>query len=128
LIVFGASTHNDASNAVLGVAVALQVLRDGDEDARRKRHVEDPVRLLATLLELLDVFPQVDEGVVLVVLARDIGAVTAEFLQLLFHILCGCLDVGLDALEVLLVVHLRPGVSDNLDILREEVVAVLLWR
>jgi hypothetical protein len=40
-------------------------------------------------------------------------------------LLCWCLDVGLDALEVLLVVHLRPRISDNANILGEEVVAML---
>ena len=37
------------------------------------------------------------------------------------------LDVGLDTLEELLMVDLRPRISDNADVLREKVVAVLYW-
>jgi hypothetical protein len=118
-------THDDTGHTALGIAVPLQVLRDGDEDTGWKRHVEDSVSLLATLLELLDVFPQIDERVVLVVLAGDISAETTELLQLLFHILRRCLDIGLDAAKVLLVVHLRPGVPNDLDILGEEAISVL---
>jgi hypothetical protein len=73
-------THNDTRDAVLRITIALQVLRDGNENARRKCHVKDPVRFLATLLKLFDVFPQVDERVILIVLTGDVGAETTEFL------------------------------------------------
>jgi hypothetical protein len=121
------ATYDNARNAVLGIAVALQVLRNGDENTRRESHVEYPVVLLATLLKLLHVLLELDEGLVLVVLAGNVRAEAAELLQLLLQFLCGSLNVGLDALEVLLVVHLRPRISDNADVLREEVVAVLYW-
>jgi hypothetical protein len=68
---------------------------------------------------------QLNEGLVLVVLAGNVCAVTAELLQLLLELLRGCLDVGLDAPEVLLVVHLRPRISDDANVLGKEVVAVL---
>jgi hypothetical protein len=119
------ATYNDPRNAVLGVAVALQVLGDWDEDAGWERHVEYPVRLLAALLQLAQVLFELDKGLVLVVLAGDICAEAAELLQLLLNLLCGCLDVRLDALEVFLVVHLRPCIADDANILGEEVVAVL---
>jgi hypothetical protein len=117
--------YNDSRNAVLWVAVALQVLRDWDEDARWERHVEYAVRLLATLLELLEVLLQLLEGLVLVVLAGNVCAEAAELVQLLLDLLCGYLDVGLDALEVLVVVHLRPCITNDAEVLGEEVVAVL---
>jgi hypothetical protein len=121
------ATYNDARNAVLGIAVALQVLRNGNEDTGRESHVEYPVVLLATLLKLLHVLLELNEGLVLIVLAGNIRAEAAKLLQLLLQFLCRGLDVGLDALEVLLMVHLRPRISDNADVLWEEVVAVLLW-
>jgi hypothetical protein len=68
---------------------------------------------------------QLNEGLILVVLARDVRAEAAELFQLLLKLLCWCLDVGLDALEVLVVVHLRPRISDDANVLGEEVVAVL---
>jgi hypothetical protein len=121
------ATYNNARNAVLGIVVALQVLRHWDEDTGRESHVEYPVVLLATLLKLLQVLLELDEGLILVVLARDVRAETAELLQLLLQLLCGGLDVGLDALEVLVVVHLCSRISDNADVLGEKVVAVLCW-
>jgi hypothetical protein len=118
-------TYNDSRNAVLWVAVALQVLRDWDEDARWERHVEYAVRLLATLLELLEMLLQLLEGLVLVVLAGNVCAEAAELVQLLLNLFCWYLDVGLDALEVLVVFHLRPCISNDAEVLGEEVVAVL---
>ena len=119
------TTYDNTRNAVLWVAVALQVLRDCDEDAGRERHVENPVGLLATLLEVLEVLLELLEGLILVILARYICAEAAELLELLLKLFCGGLDVRLDALEVLLVVHLRSCISDDANVLGEEVVAVL---
>jgi hypothetical protein len=68
---------------------------------------------------------QLNEGLVLVILTRDVRAVATELLQLLLELLCWCLDVGLDALEVLLVVHLCSRISDDANVLGEDVVAVL---
>ena len=101
------------------------MLRDRDEDAGWECHVEHPVCLLPTLLELLQVFPQGDERVILIVLAGYVCAEAAELVQLLLEVLRRCLDVGFDAAKVLFVVHLRPGITDDLDILREEIVSVL---
>lgn len=117
--------YNNASDAVLGVAVALQVLRDGNKDAGWERHVKYSVGLLPALLKLLNVFPKVDKRIVLVVLARDVGAETTKLGQLLLHILCGRLDVGFDATKVLLVIHLRSSIADDFDIFGKEVVAML---
>ncbi len=101
------------------------MLRDCDEDTGRKSHVEYPVVLLLALLNLLHVLLKLDEGLVLVVLARDVRAEFAELVQLLLQFLCGGLDVRLDALEILLAVHLRACISNDVDVLREEVVSVL---
>lgn len=74
------STHNNTGQALLGVAVALQLLRDGNEDTGGQGHVENPVGLLslAAGLNLLEVLVKVDERVILVVLAGDVGAEGAE--------------------------------------------------
>jgi hypothetical protein len=73
-------TYNDSRNAVLGVAVALQVLGNCGEDAGGERHVEYPVGLTAALLEFLKVVLKLNEGFILVVLARDVCAKTAKLL------------------------------------------------
>ena len=103
------------------------MLGDCDEDAGREGHVEYPVVLLAALLDLLHVLLKSDEGFVLVVLARDVRTELAEFVQLLLQFFCGGFDVRLDALEVLLAVHLRACISDDVNVLWEEVVSVLCW-
>ena len=119
------ATYNNTRNAVLGVAVALQVLGHCDEDAGRESHVEYPVVLLAALLELLEMLLKLDERLVLVVLAGHVRAVANELLELLLQLLCGGLDVRLDALEVLLVVHLCARIAYDANVLGKEVVAVL---
>lgn len=101
------------------------MLRDCGEDAGGKRHVEDAVVLLAALLELGHVLLQLNEGLVLVVLAGDVRAKADKLLELLLHFLRWGLDVGLDAFEVLLVVHLCARISNDANVFREEVVAVL---
>lgn len=119
------ATYDDTGQPIFGVAVALQLIGDGDEDTGRESHVEDPVLLLLALLDLIEVLVEVDEGLILVVLTGDVGAQLAEVLEELLDLFCRHLDVRLDPLEVLLVVHLCPGISDNLDVLGEEFVAVL---
>ena len=69
--------------------------------------------------------PQHLKGLVLVVLAGDVGAEAGKLYQLLFHFLGGRLDVALHPSEVFFVVHFCPRVSDNLDIFGKEVVSVL---
>jgi hypothetical protein len=101
------------------------MLRHGNEDAWWQSHVEDAVRLLPALFQLFQVLPQLDEGVVLVVLARYVCADADEIAQLIFHVLVRRLDVRLDPLQEFGMVHLRPRVADDLDIFGEEVVAVL---
>lgn len=86
-------THDDSGETLLGVAVLLQLLRNGNEDTGRKGHVEDTVGLLATLLELTKVFLELLEALVFVVLARNVRAHAAEFFQLLLHLLGWGLDV-----------------------------------
>jgi hypothetical protein len=118
-------TYDNSSNASLWVAVLLQVLRDCGEDTWWQSHIEDPVRLLASLLKLIQVLVQLNKRLILVVLSGDVGASTAKICQLLFHILRGSFDVGLDPLEVLLMVHLCSRISNDLDIFWKELVAVL---
>lgn len=87
------ATHDNTGNAVLRVAVSLQLIGDGDEDARGQSHVEDPVLFLLPLLNLLKVLCKVDERLILVVLSGDVGAELAEAVQLLLNLLRGGLDV-----------------------------------
>ena len=101
------------------------MLRNRDEDAGRKRHVEDPVTLLPAVLQLLQVFPQVHKRLVLIVLTRDVRTRLAELLELIFHIRSRNLDIGLDSFEVLFTIHLRPRISDNLHIFGQEAVSML---
>ena len=74
------STHNNTGQALLGVAVTLQLLRDGNEDTGGQSHVENAVGLLslAAGLNLLKVLVKVDERVILIVLAGNVGAEGAE--------------------------------------------------
>lgn len=124
----GDATYNDTGNAFCGVAASLQVLGDNREHTGRQRHVEQTVRLFAPLLEVFQVLVQVQERVVLVVLAGDICAELAEVLQHLLHIFGRGLDVRLDSAQVLLVVHLRSGIADDLDVLGQELIAILgVW-
>jgi hypothetical protein len=118
-------THNDTRNTVLGVANLLEVLRNNGEDTRGERHVEQTVVLRAVRLNLLEVLLQALEGLVLVILTRDVGAELGELFELLLSFLGGSLYVGLDASNVFIVVHLGTGISNNLDILGEELVSVL---
>ena len=119
-------TYNDSGNALLWIADLLQVLRHRNEHTWRQCHVEDSVRLLPALLQLFQVLPQLDEGLILVVLAGHICADVCELLQLVLKILVWRLDIRLDSLQVFGVVHLRPRIADDLDIFGEEVVAVLV--
>ena len=116
---------DDAADALGGVAAALQALRNLGEDAGGQRHVEEAVGLGLALLQLLHVLGQVDEALVVGVLARDVGAQAAEVVELLLDLLGGRLYVGPDAPEVLLVVHFRARITDDLDVIGEELVAVL---
>ena len=69
------------------------MLRNDGENTGRKRHVEEAVVLRATLLNLLEVLLEALEGLILVVLARNVGAETGEVFELLLNLLCGGLDV-----------------------------------
>jgi hypothetical protein len=79
---FAQATYNNTSETALGVAVALELLRNSNENTWRQGHVEDTVGLLslAALLDLLEVLVQVDKGVILVVLAGNVGAEVAELI------------------------------------------------
>lgn len=68
---------------------------------------------------------ELHERIIPVILARDICAQAAELLQLLLDVLCGCLDVRFDPADVFLMVHFCPRISDDSDVLREELVSVL---
>jgi hypothetical protein len=69
------------------------VLRNNSEDTGRERHVEKTVVLGAALLNLLEVLLETLEGLVLVVLARYVGAKPGEVFELLLDLLCRSLYV-----------------------------------
>ena len=118
-------TNNDPRNAFLGIAIPLDMLRDGYENAWGQSHVEDSVALFAIVLDFHDVLVELLEWFILVILSSKIRASLAESLKLFFNLLCRRLDVGSDPLEVFLVVHFRSGISDNLDVFWKEFVPVL---
>lgn len=117
--------NNQACNTFLGVAILLQMLGNGGENARRQCHVEDTVVFRSSFLEVIQVFPKPNERFVLVVLARYIRTLLQKFVKLFFHLLNRCLDVRLDPIEVLLPIHLRARISYNVAIFGEELVSVL---
>ena len=104
------------------------MLRDHCEDTGRESHIEQAVGLLEVLLQLLDVLVEAVEGLILVVLAGDVSAEAAEVVELLLGLLGGGLDVRTDSPNVLIVVHLCSSIADDLDVFREELVAVLHFR
>ena len=50
----------------------LEHLRDGDEDAGRKSHVEDAVSLFLALLQVAEMLLELLEAAVFIVLAREV--------------------------------------------------------
>lgn len=75
-------THNNASEASLRIAVALQLLGHGGEDTGWQCHVEHAVLLLrlAFVLDLLKVLVQVDKTIILIILAGNVGTHLAELI------------------------------------------------
>ena len=69
------------------------MLRDRNEDAGWQSHVEDSIALFSAIFDLFDVLVKHLEGLVLIILASNICADLAEFVQLLFHLFCWGLDV-----------------------------------
>ena len=119
-------THDNTSDAVLWVAVLLQLLRDNREDTWWQCHVENTVVLLSSLFQLIEVLAQGDKGLILVILTRDVCADFQEVLELALDLLGWSLDRGLNSLQELLVVHLSSRIADDLDVLRQELVAELV--
>ena len=101
------------------------MLRNDCEHARRQSHVEESVVFFPSLLEFLQMFVELQKGVVAIVLAGNICADGAELLELLLAFLCWGLDVRLDAADVLLVVHFCSSISHDPDVLGQKLVAVL---
>jgi len=58
---------------------------------------------------------QLLKPLILVILAGDICAETAEICKLLLHVFCRGLNIGFDSLEVFLMIHLRSRISNDLD-------------
>ena len=73
-------TYDNAGHTAGGVAVPLQLVGHSSENTGRKSHVKDAVLFLLALLDLLEVLVEVDKGLVLVVLARDVCTQLAEAL------------------------------------------------
>ena len=120
-------THNNTGNTVLWIAVLLELLGHNRKNTWWKCHVEHAILLLSALLQLLQMLTKSVERLVLVILAVDVGANLQELLQLTLDLLRWCLNGGLNSLEEFFMVHLGSRISDNLDVLWEELVAELLW-
>lgn len=71
-------------------------------------------------------FSEGDERLVLVILSGNITADRGKLLQLLFHIFCWCLYVGLHPFQVLIVIHFCSGISNDSDVFWQKLVAILL--
>lgn len=121
-----ASTYDDSCDSLFRVATPLQVLRNNGENTGRQSHVEQPVSLGTTLLQLCQVLIQVLKRLVLVVLAGNICAETQEMLKLLLNLLCRGLDVRLDALQIFFMIHLSTSIPNDFDILGQKLVSELL--
>jgi hypothetical protein len=104
---------DDTNDALLWVAVLLQVLGDRDEDTGRKSHVEDTVVLGLALLNLLQVLVKLLEGAILVICTSKVGTDVTESIELIFNLFGWGLDVGADAFDILSVVHLGTSISHN---------------
>ena len=63
------------------------------EDTGRQCHVEDSVSLFPAVLNLLDVFVELLERFIFIILSADVCTYLAETLELFFHLFCGGLDV-----------------------------------
>ena len=85
-------THNNAYDSIFWVTAALQVLRNNGENTGRKSHVEDAVRLIALILKIIENLVEVVEGLILVVLAVDVGTDLQEVVELLLNLLGRGLD------------------------------------
>lgn len=118
-------THDNTGDAVLWVAVLLQLLGDNGENARWQCHIENTVLLLSALLQLLEVCAQGHKRLILVVLTGDVCADFQEVLELALDLFRWSLDRGLNPLQELLVIHLSSRIADNLDVLWQELVAEL---
>jgi hypothetical protein len=66
--------YNDASNAFGRVTALLQMLGHNGENTGREGHVENAVGLGSAGFQLLEVLVELVEGLILVVLAGDVGA------------------------------------------------------
>lgn len=69
-----------------------------------------------------------DEGFILVVLPRYVGAELAEPIQLLLELLGRDFDIGPDSSDIFIMIHLGASISDDLDVLGQELVAILRMR
>lgn len=99
-----------------------------DEHGRWEGEVKEAVGFAAVvvLLDGLEVLCQILEGGTVLIAARNIRG---EFLKLFdfssdLWIVIRILDVGCGAFVILLLVHLCPGVTDDMDIPREITVTV----
>lgn len=121
----GYPTYNDSRNSILGIAVPLQLLRYRNEDTRWQGHVEHSVLLMLASLDLLEVPIEVLEGLILIILTRNVGAELAKALELLLDLFCRHLDVRFHSSQILCMVHFRAGIADDLDVFGKEFVAIL---
>jgi hypothetical protein len=83
------------------------------------------MRFRLSLLYIVQVLVECHEGLVLVILTRNVGAERAKLFQLQLDILGRGLDVRLDPTQVFIMVHLRSCISNDLDVLGQELVSVL---
>src|ERR1051325_3252010 len=87
------NTYNDASDTPGWVAASLEMLRNDGENTRWQCHVEEPMSLFSTRLELLEMHLETMERFILVVLTRDIGAERTKLVKQLLHVPSWSFDI-----------------------------------
>ena len=106
------------------ITVLFELFGDRDEHGWREGEIKETVPLLGLIFG----FDRVQVGVkhlerlILIVSSRDVGGESLKVLDLLLHlwIVVGIFDVGRYPLVVILRIHLRPCISDDFDVPREE--------
>ena len=111
---------DDAVDALCRVAAVFDVFRDRDEDGRWERKVEHTVDIASRIprFDFLEMFPQVDKRLGILVATGDIGRQLLELVELCRDggIIIRVLDVRCGPLLILFGVHLCAGVADDMDI------------
>lgn len=118
--------NNNSILSLLGVAIILDLFSYGSEYARWEGHVEYSIPIVSTVrgFNLLEVLVEALEIFRRIVLPTDVGAHLDEAVNCRLRNRGDSLQVRSLALVELGFVHLRAGVSDDVQLLGEETILV----